>query len=318
VSGTAFSCSSSSDCSSGTCHESVCAYDIEYADESGFSAQLYTDSVALDSSGTLSTPATIGGIYKKRKGEFEPTAVDGIVGFAYQTLASSGEPTPFEAWVSAGKLANIFSMCLTDTGGSIVLGGGTATAIATAVSYTPLLEETYYVVDMLDLEINGVGLGLNKSVYNRGGAIVDSGTTDLILPKTAYDALVSKLKANCTSASLPGLCGEESGKTIFDGYCFELTSADITEWPVLQVALDGVTLAIPPSAYIRTSGCDSGQYSSSVEYGSDGDGTILGDVFMKAYTVIFDRENKRVGFTPSTCADSPATAPKVADLVEDA
>ena len=37
--------------------------------------------------------------------------------------------------------------------------------------------------------VGGVVVDVNASIYNEGGAIVDSGSTDMTIPKKAFDAL---------------------------------------------------------------------------------------------------------------------------------
>eukprot|EP00966_Prymnesium_polylepis_P119155 2754021-Prymnesium_polylepis.1 len=129
---------------------------------------------------------------------------------------------------------------------------------------------------------------------------------DLVLPISAYAALVSRLNASCASgAALVGLCGVPANESILDGYCYSMSADELAAWPPLQIALGGnVTLTLPPSAYVRHTCGDDDTYTVSIDAGADGDGTILGDVVMKPYNVVFDRAAKRVGFAPSTCGDA--------------
>ena len=60
-------------------------------------------------------------------------------------------------------------------------------------------------------------------------------------------------------------------------------------------------LEVPSFVYLGRSGCDQGTYTVGIDVGADGDGTILGDVVMKPYNIVFDRAAKRVGFAPSAC-----------------
>ena len=323
------------------CHYGQCAFDISYADGSGFRAALWTDQIALDEIGTLNVTAPVGAIYMKHKGEFEPKAVNGIIGFAYRSIASANESTLFEAWVDGALLANVFAMCLTDHGGRLVLGGTGDEYTMGPFVYTPIIEETYYVVNMTDLRVGGTSLGLPSKVYNDGGAIVDSGSTDIALPQTAFDALVARLNASCAAGTkLVGLCGEPSKQTLFDGYCvalprfsptrhsqrhanssihritvvathshspfhqFALNASEVAAWPTLEIALGGgVTLSLNSSTYLTGDcGGSAGYYTTGIDASADGDGTVLGDVAMKPYTVVFDRAAKRVGFAPSRCS----------------
>lgn len=102
--------------------------------------------------------------------------MDGIIGFGYQGLSSSGGPTIFDQWVSAGQLQDVFSMCLAEEGGKMVLGGD-GTEGGDVVMWTPIIDESYYVVNMTDMLVNGQSIGIHSSIYNTGGAIVDSGMT---------------------------------------------------------------------------------------------------------------------------------------------
>ena len=54
----------------------------------------------------------------------------------------------------------------------------------------------------------------------------------------------------------------------------------------------------PPFLSTWTFFGSAGYYTTGIDAGADGDGTILGDVAMAPYTVVFDRAEKRVGFAP--------------------
>lgn len=209
-----------------------------------------------------------------------------------------------DVWVGSGLIDDVFSMCLGESGGRLVLGGVGEEYAGGAFIYTPIIAETYYVVNMSDLTVGGKSIGLPPAVYNDGDAIVDSGSTDMVLPNKAYTKLVDTLKASCKAGSaLAGLCGEPAKQTIFDGYCFALNASEIAAWPTIEVSLGGgVVLSIPSTIYLTGNcGGSSGYFTIGIDAGADGDGTILGDVVMKPYTVVFDRAAKRVGFAPSKC-----------------
>lgn len=60
----------------------------------------------------------------------------------------------------------------------MTLGG--APAVANLV-FAKNTQQTYYVVNMLDFQVNGVSIGVNASIYNSAQAVVDSGTTGMDL-----------------------------------------------------------------------------------------------------------------------------------------
>ena len=45
--------------------------------------------------------------------------------------------------------------------------------------YTPIIQQSFYVVNMQDFLVNGVSIGVNATIYNSGQCIVDSGTTGM-------------------------------------------------------------------------------------------------------------------------------------------
>jgi hypothetical protein len=105
-------------------------------------------------------------------------------------------------------------------------------------------QQTYYVVNMLDFQVNGVSIGVNASIYNSAQAVVDSGTTgashflgilwcacahcvvypEFLLPDVAFNKTRSVFQSLCSSTPLNGVCGQPAGQTIFDGNCFQLSA----------------------------------------------------------------------------------------------
>ena len=100
---------------------------------------------------------------------------------------------------------------------------GSPSTMAAPVQYTPVIQQTYYVVNLTDVLVNGVSIGVNTSVYNGGQAIVDSGTTEYVMPNTAFTALRAAFTAMCATTPLVGVCNLPNGTaSLFDGGCFNL------------------------------------------------------------------------------------------------
>ena len=78
-------------------------------------------------------------------------AQTGIIGLAYSSL--SGVSTPFEHLTSQGSVRDLFTMCLGPRGGTLYLGGGDS---GTGIRYTPIVQQSYYVVTMEALKVRGV------------------------------------------------------------------------------------------------------------------------------------------------------------------
>uniref|UniRef100_A0A8C9ZVV0 Beta-secretase 2 n=1 Tax=Sander lucioperca TaxID=283035 RepID=A0A8C9ZVV0_SANLU len=130
----------------------------------------------------------------------------GILGLAYPMLArpdSSVEPF-FNSLVQQLGIPDIFSlqMCgaglsasstADPAGGSLIMGGAEPTLYRGSVWYTPIVEEWYYQVEVLKLEVGDQNLDLDCREYNMDKAIVDSGTTLLRLPVNVFNAVVEAI-----------------------------------------------------------------------------------------------------------------------------
>uniref|UniRef100_A0A3Q0S1F1 Beta-secretase 2 n=1 Tax=Amphilophus citrinellus TaxID=61819 RepID=A0A3Q0S1F1_AMPCI len=130
----------------------------------------------------------------------------GILGLAYPVLArpdSSVEPF-FNSVVQQLRIPDIFSLQMCGAGlsasstadplgGSLIMGGAEPTLFRGSVWYTPIVEEWYYQVEVLKLEVGDQNLNLDCREYNMDKAIVDSGTTLLRLPVNVFNALVEAI-----------------------------------------------------------------------------------------------------------------------------
>ena len=290
---------------------------ISYEDDSGFSANLFWDRVSFESSSPVSFNAVVAGLYlDHRKNPMQPTIIDGIIGLAYRTVSNANTLTPLDYLIQShhSELDNVFALCLdSKTGGSMTIGSPTNDPFYKSlkdVQWSPLLKETYYPVNMTALYVGTQRIDVAPDVFVRGDAIVDSGSTDVTLPRTAYDALRTSIFALCNQGTdLIGICHDEqghkipSGQGLFAGLCYTLSEKEIAQFPTLYVRLGkDVSLPIEPSMYIRggASYCDDkSQVGLAIDSGAVGDGTLLGDIFMQGFMTIFDRENKRIGFAPA-------------------
>ena len=88
------------------------------------------------------------------------------------------------------------------------------------IGWTPLVPDTgYYTVTMERVMVGGVVVDVNASIYNEGGAIVDSGSTDMTIPKKAFDAL-KKVRGGASGGR--GREGESQEVRFKDSMCSTL------------------------------------------------------------------------------------------------
>lgn len=284
----AYACSSSQ-CTGGcsTQAPSSCGFSISYGDGSGVQGALIYDTLTF---GGLSAQVSFGTFFTASS-SFQVPPAQGILGLAYSSLdclpanpSSSGTTcnTPaLQQLLSANGLPAVFSLCLGDPG-VMTIGGTDPQYYSGSITYTPIIASSYYVIQMNDLYVGGSSIGAASSDYNNGNAIIDSGTTDLVLPQTAYNLFVSAL-----TTALGG-CNPTSS-------CCAAPSTD----PGATIVLQGVSLPFPWTAYLSGSpGC---YQLTGVQSQPDGSGTIIGQTVLASYYTVFDQTNTQVGFATANC-----------------
>jgi hypothetical protein len=178
----------------------------------------------------------------------------------------------------------------------------------------------FYNIYIQDFAVNGQRLGIDSSVYNQNIHAVDSGTTLMLLPNSAFAALKQSFLNNCSSNNLHGVCDVDSSSTIFDNSnCFSFSASQLAAFPVIQLYAGGAEIVLvaavvfilqtllsesstieidfPVNAYLVPGFCsDPTQYSLSIQSLGSETGTLLGDPIMLGNEVTYDVVNKRMGF----------------------
>ncbi|EEY64098.1 aspartyl protease family A01B, putative [Phytophthora infestans T30-4] len=231
------------------------------------------------------------GCQTKETGLFITQKENGIMGLGRH------RSTVMSYMLNAGRVTqNLFTLCFAGDGGELVFGGVDYSHHTSDVGYTPLLDDksAYYPVHVKDIRMNGVSLGIDAGTINSGrGVIVDSGTTD-----TFFDSKGSRafMKAFQNAA------GREYSEKRMD-----LTADELAALPTISIILSGmkgdgtedIQLDIPASSYLTPSD-KVGSYNGNFHF-SERSGGVLGASTMIGFDVIFDTENKRVGFAESDC-----------------
>ncbi|XP_062854426.1 pepsin A-like [Trichomycterus rosablanca] len=199
---------------------------------------------------------------------------DGILGLAYSSISSDGATPVFDNMMSQNLVSqDIFSVYLSPNGqqGSVVMFGELDSSYYTGnIYWIPLSSETYYQVTMDSVTING------QTVACSGGcqAIVDTGTSLIVGPTSDISNINSWL----------GATTDQYGDST-------VSCSSVQSLPAITFTLNGYSFTIPASSYIS-------QESSSCQTGFSGSSDslwILGDVFIRNYYTIFNRENNSVG-----------------------
>jgi len=207
---------------------------------------------------------------------FAQTQIDGILGLGFQTLAEDGVEPVLNKLADAGLIPSpIFQIFLDSqigtTDAAIVFGGYEQKYYTGQLSWVPLTSESYYVIS-----IAGTAVGSkNLNQCDLGcSAIVDSGTSLLVGPAQYVDTIISTI----------GTVNQDcSGVENLPDVTFTIAGNEYSVTYVEYV----LNVTVAPGQYECQLGIQSMQ---GFPY------FILGDVFIRAWTTVFDQENQRVGF----------------------
>ena len=255
------------------------------------------------------------GCQESETGLFRTQHVDGIMG-----MSANDDTLPFQLHSQSITKSKIFAMCFSSGGGILTLGGVNQLIHNKneKIKYAALIKTRgWFTVKLLDVFMRpspssrdyklitsktispkvkvgqsyAISIDSNIPDLNgRKGVIVDSGTTDTYLPasiKNSFEKLFKKL----------------SGGIVYSNNNMILKQDQYDSLPIIIYRLEGVDgkhvhIENHPSSYAESLG--NGNYAFRV-YLSEPSGAVLGANFMNNHNVIFDIENKRVGFVKSTC-----------------
>jgi hypothetical protein len=281
-------------CSSCYASSGQCGFTVGYGDGSRISGPLAYDTIQI---GGYSTSTAAFGLMQQASGDFS-SGTTGIFGVAYANLNCNPNcnPTVLDKIVQQSGIPYVFGVCLNTDGGVWDLGFADPNkASGGSIQYTPITRAGYYQVTLNTLGVSGTSLSYAASSDT---TIVDSGTTLLLLSQSAFSAVQSQL----LSMNLP------QGSTLFAQALSCAFVSDISSFPSLTFSFqNSVTVTLPPSAYLLNMGGT--QYCFGIDTTGSGM-SILGDVFMQNFYVVFDQQNSRVGFAnlqPGSCVASSSS-----------
>ena len=168
-----------------------CGYSVSYTEGSSISGYMVEDQLHVSSdSGPAAVTATFG-CQTRETGLFHSQMADGIVGFSNSVAYG---PTFMDRLVSGLKVPNVFSMCLSEGVGAMVMGGAIPDDLEASWITTSRTSKSY-AVTIVDFHVAGTSVGGSSSQYHE--AIIDSGTTFTYLPPTPYTKARDHFRNNC-------------------------------------------------------------------------------------------------------------------------
>ncbi|PIB02373.1 Polyporopepsin [Cercospora beticola] len=225
------------------------------------------------------------------------TGVDGIIGFGPADLTqgtvsnANTVPTFMDNLYSQGSIAReVLGVYFrpesgsdtNDANGELTLGGTDSSKYTGSIQYFPQLTSgsaaPYWGISIASFTYGSTTLASNAQ------GIVDTGTTLIYIPTTAYNKFLSAAGGRTDSSS--GLASFTTKPTANFGIKFGSTTYNLTPAQYL----------VPTSQY-GFYGLSSGKYYSWItDGGSSGVNTIIGQKFLENYYSVFDTTGSRIGF----------------------
>lgn len=211
---------------------------------------------------------------------------DGILGMSFPSLSAHAYTPVFDSIMKQGLLTkNMFSFyysLLPKQTSAIMLGEPLRSMYKGELTWVSVSKPFYWEVNLIDIEYDGVSTNACPSPPCK--AVVDSGTSLLTGPSTYTTRILRKLGVDRACANADSL------KTIT-----YIISDDRGEY---RFDIDPYHYVLKSQAK-RANGkpkfCRAGFMALDVPQ-PRGPLFILGDVFMRRYYTVFDRDNQRMGF----------------------
>ena len=264
-------------------------YSVSYTEGSSIRGRIVRDVAWFEELGAgrrVACPATFG-CQTYESGLFNSQVADGISGMSG---SRSYGATLFDSLRAATGAPDVFSICLDKEVGAMVLGGTVRPDLQLEwISYSG---SDLYSVQLTEVRHDGAGR-LGGLI---GSAIVDSGTSFMYLPPSAYAAMRDLWRSKCPW----GECRtrEEAGQYP-DDYCYRTNADEVSRFDGLSLQFGGgVSLPMGPLDYAYE--LYQGVWCLGV-FDNERPGGVIGALNMRHHEVIFDRQHRRIAFAPTDC-----------------
>eukprot|EP00667_Euglena_gracilis_P011924 EG_transcript_12213 len=322
------------------CVQNACNVHLSYGDGSGGFGSVVADTLSV--AGLHVPNVSFASFYmqhRSTRAQLFQGPVAGLLGMAYWSLNCMDgvpggycTPTALDRLLQHAGLEDVFAVWVGEDGGcgQLDVGAPDPTVFhSQSLVWAELGPRRFYVLTLLSLSASCRTPSTSRHLVNDspnsfGEAIVDTGTTLLLLKSPAYDRLRDYFYAAFCSLDrrLPFVCPGDRD-TVWDQQFLRfwtLNATAVGRFPTLYFyfraaessrgprgpgAAGVVGVALAPETYwscfpaLHTQRCYFGIHRSPSPV------TILGDIFLRAHYVIFDRARGRLGFA----ALRPRSAP---------
>lgn len=301
-----FNCSPSGRC----CVENSrsCAFNVLYGDGSSGNGTLFSDQLEIQH---LKTDVLFGSMHEESH-NFELPYADGAFGLGLKKGACrpSCYPPLMDQLVTKTGLSNMFTMCVTPYGGTLSLGSADSSLAIEKYAYVNVLEEmrdSYFVTAAQPTWKIG---DRELSVPSIQSALWTTGTSSIIIPKSAYLALLQHFADHY--CHVPQLCDMDSW--FRPQSCAIISDRVVSMMPNITIGLSTrVSITLTAEDYLIPYRIIHGNHTrcvglaASESLGSSSIGMLLGTAVMRRYAIVHDRSQKRIGVAradPDKCGPS--------------
>jgi len=270
-----------------SCSGNECRYIVRYLEGSSISGRFFEDVVRLGNAARGNSGSRLWlGCHTKETNLFRSQAPSGIMG-----LDDRGWDV-VEALVAGHLDEQIIGLCLSSTGGVMVVGGinETWTPLSSPLQWVPYSSRYHVALQDVDI-VPGGKQTLALSVGISGSFHLDSGTT-----YTYFDwSQELSLQLAIAQACADGACGSASKVS---SRCWRADEAAIDQFPELHFQLKEAVYVWTARGYLESKPEDGNTWC----YTFYGDPPLtLGASFMRHHLVLFHRGLENIGFAQSPC-----------------
>lgn len=173
---------------------------LEYGDESTVYGNVFKDTVTMAGLTIANQDIVVASYYSEG---FEPTkfSPDGLMGMAFQSIAATKGNPVIMSLISQGETTeSVYGVTLRDDGGELFIGGTDTGAFIGNLSFAPLITKPAF----WEISVAGASVGNNKVVTKAQDAIVDTGTTFLIVDDDSADKIFARIPGAESAANTVG------------------------------------------------------------------------------------------------------------------
>ena len=289
-------------------NKKICSFDVKQNTGDGISGYYLNDIVYFEADNNITSPfqrqtyrsyALPIGCTTGEYGKYKELKADGIIGLNYNEKS-------FISLLYKLKIINkdVFSLCFGLRGGYMSLGEiDTTYHKDNKINYVPLLtSDEFYLI-----KIKGISIGdNNNTIYSKSEARIDTGNTISYFPNYLYKSLIKEFNQFCSKQD--GKCGVFKFENEL-GFCASfddresLFKAIYVYWPNITLHLDNNNEYIWKPTHYYYYYFKNKERKACLGFNSHkSQNIILGTNFIHGHDIIFDRQNKNLGFVSADCS----------------